>query len=86
MQAKLPEPVTKEAFLVSDGFKKPVATKHHYYDTRLIPDAVDINGSPILEYEYRFRCFKTGEIRRYGTVCPDQVVASASSESDLGVN
>lgn len=86
MSSKLPQPATTRAYLVPADSTKKVATVHHYYETRLIPDSVDAEGNPVVEYEFVFRCFSTGAERRWGTYCPDQPAAGARELEDAQVN
>jgi hypothetical protein len=61
---KIPEPETKEAFLMSEGAWKP--TKHTYVATR----PVVLPGPDGEAYEHIFRCEATSVERRWGTVDP----------------
>lgn len=87
MSIKLPQPDkdARRALLIPAGSTKKVATVHHYYDTRLIPDSVDSDGKPMVEYEFIWRCFNSGVERRWGTYVPSQPTSGAS-DNDVPVN
>jgi hypothetical protein len=56
-----PKPETTKAMLITAGIHKPTFTLHHYLETKA---ARLRNGAPV--WEFLFKCFKTGTIRRWG--------------------
>jgi hypothetical protein len=84
-QAPLPKPETNPAWLVSDGFDKPTYTRHYYFETRALPQAIDALGRQVQEYEYVYQCSRTGALRRYGTTCVLLDGSAYSEDSTDGV-
>jgi hypothetical protein len=63
-----PRPETTKVMLATGGVhgRKPTFTLHHYYETR---PARTRQGAPI--WEFIFKCFKHGTLRRFG--CEERI-------------
>jgi len=70
--SKSPKPSTTRAWLVSAGIHKPGWTVHHYFETRVLD--VSSDGT---DYEFIFKCFKTGASRRWGTCFVERLAPTA---------
>lgn len=84
-RSTLPRPATSAAWLVSAGINQPTYTRHHYHETRVLPQSTDAAGRQVQEYEYLFKCFKTNAVRRYGTHCVLLGGGAYDSDSSEGV-
>lgn len=83
MSTKFPTPETKRAYLVPEGSARRVATIHHYFETRPLGESRDAEGNHVLEYEYLFRCFRDGTVRRWGTCVVEVPPPSSSDEPSM---
>lgn len=63
----IPKPETTRAFLMNAGLTPPTPTVHHYFETRLVEVPSLVPGAPPEQaYEFIFKCFRNGTVRRWG--------------------